>query len=1190
MRRAIRVCLLLAVFSLVGLAGSAPSRAEAAPPAAWKQGDPCPQVLLLGARGSGQTFDNDEIGLGEEVYELATALAGVLEDGGLTLAAQGIPYAAVSIFNNNPNLYDSAELGIVIARNMLASVYEQCGDSTQVVLAGYSQGAMVARGVVGNPTEPYHSIVSALILIGDPHYNPDNDGLRVGLPTERRGILGARELLAHPAMTTLHVCAAGDIICQWSGEGAIPENLSTLESYIIHTTAYDDLLMQLAAAATIAPVIRHRCAHAGVTILGTEGDDDITGTPEKDVIIGLGGNDTIHGKGGDDVICAGDGADNVNGGSSLDGDYVEGGDGNDALRGDGLGRDTLDGGGGDDLLEDAQTLLGGPGADVLLASTTASMRPAGRFGTFAYAPSYLDGGDGDDLVTAPFGADYATGGAGDDQVTSPWGYVEGADGDDVLTGGAAGQYLDGGEGEDLLRGEGGDDYLDGGGGPDELHAGDDDDYLDGGDGPDVLWGDAGVDFFDGGAGDDRLEARDEGFDEFFNCGEGSDVLRIDSLEGDPALQDGCEPELPDDVAPTVSIAAPVEGADLDLGERVRASFSCADEGGSGLSACEGTVGDGDWVDTDSRGRKTFTVTATDGAGNRRTASVSYRVRSNQTISFPAPGTRTYGDAPFDPRASASSGRPVTLAASGVCRVAGGRIELTAAGSCTVVADIGDNDEYRPADAVSRTFSVARARLVAAADDVTAVYGVPVTLTGTLTGVVPGDGISAGGWASADGPRSDVGRHAITPVLSDPHGQLGNYALELSGTLTVTPAPLTITGDRLTRIYGDPNPVLTGVIGSQLLVGDDVTVRWSVGAGERAPVGVYETAAQLGGADAANYTVTLTPGALTVTPRPLSVIADDVSRPFGASDVPLTGTLTGLLAGDAVSGRYTTEATASSRPGRYPIRAEAAGDPAVLANYAIDARAGVLTITDEQAPVLVVPGELLVEATGPDGAVVAFGDRVSATDDVLGALTPACAPAAGQRFALGTTRVECTASDGTHTTTASFTVRVVDTTAPVLTLPAVTPVVASSTSGAVVTWDARAADTVDGPVAVACSPASGAVLPIGLTTVTCSATDRAGNRAQGTFPVRVLAPTSAQVTAELVAAVRSSAAYGRLSARDRARVDALVSAGAELIAEIPRAHLKALAKTLASVAVQAVVVPGGLTQAEATRIRGLIALL
>ena len=82
------------------------------------------------------------------------------------------------------------------------------------------------------------------------------------------------------------------------------------------------------------------------------------------------------------------------------------------------------------------------------------------------------------------------------------------------------------------------------------------------------------------------------------------------------------------------------------------------------------------------------------------------------------------------------------------------------------------------------------------------------------------------------------------------------------------------------------------------------------------------------------------------------------------------------------------------------------------------------------------------------------------------------------------------------------VTVVDTTLPVLTLPANLDVAATGPSGAAVTWVAGATDLVDGTDPVLCAPSSGSTFPLGTTTVTCHATDTYGNEATGSFNVTV----------------------------------------------------------------------------------------
>jgi hypothetical protein len=78
----------------------------------------------------------------------------------------------------------------------------------------------------------------------------------------------------------------------------------------------------------------------------------------------------------------------------------------------------------------------------------------------------------------------------------------------------------------------------------------------------------------------------------------------------------------------------------------------------------------------------------------------------------------------------------------------------------------------------------------------------------------------------------------------------------------------------------------------------------------------------------------------------------------------------------------------------------------------------------------------------------------------------------------------------------------DTTPPVVTVPVGPAVDATSPAGAKVTYATSAHDEVDPSPALTCSPASGATFAIGTTTVTCTATDDAGNRGSASFTVHV----------------------------------------------------------------------------------------
>lgn len=163
----------------------------------------------------------------------------------------------------------------------------------------------------------------------------------------------------------------------------------------------------------------------------------------------------------------------------------------------------------------------------------------------------------------------------------------------------------------------------------------------------------------------------------------------------------------------------------------------------------------------------------------------------------------------------------------------------------------------------------------------------------------------------------------------------------------------------------------------------------------------------------------------------------------------------------------------------------------------------VVVGDTTPPVLSLPGDIVAEATGPDGAVVHWS--ATAVDDHDGPVPVTCEPASGSTFPLGETVVACSATDAAgNTATGSFKVTVVDTTPPELTVPADVFAYATSSAGAVVTFSAPSAtDLVDRAPVVTCDWASGATFPLGLTWVTCTATDFSGNSVTKSFRVTVV---------------------------------------------------------------------------------------
>lgn len=154
------------------------------------------------------------------------------------------------------------------------------------------------------------------------------------------------------------------------------------------------------------------------------------------------------------------------------------------------------------------------------------------------------------------------------------------------------------------------------------------------------------------------------------------------------------------------------------------------------------------------------------------------------------------------------------------------------------------------------------------------------------------------------------------------------------------------------------------------------------------------------------------------------------------------------------------------------------EPSEFYNWTID-------LTDPN-----LPGGIVAEATSPLGAAVGF-----AANDNLDPSPALSCPAhpSGSTFSLGTTTVNCTATDAAgNSETGSFDVTVRDTTPPTLNPHADVVRQQQSSQGAVVVYTRPLAhDAADATPSVVCNPAPNTLFPIGSTQVTCTATDDAG---------------------------------------------------------------------------------------------------
>lgn len=172
--------------------------------------------------------------------------------------------------------------------------------------------------------------------------------------------------------------------------------------------------------------------------------------------------------------------------------------------------------------------------------------------------------------------------------------------------------------------------------------------------------------------------------------------------------------------------------------------------------------------------------------------------------------------------------------------------------------------------------------------------------------------------------SDCGEYVIIPSNADAK----NYEISyVNGTLTVTPAPLTLKAQNVMREYGEENPVL--VFDAEGLKGNDtketaLQVMPTITATANISSNAGDYPISITGGSSKNYTLSYRSGLLTITKAPLSVLATDVERLYGDSNPSFTRSYLGFKLADnestafSVLPRIECAATKTSDVGDYPI--------------------------------------------------------------------------------------------------------------------------------------------------------------------------------------------------------------------------------------------------------------------------------
>ncbi len=269
-------------------------------------------------------------------------------------------------------------------------------------------------------------------------------------------------------------------------------------------------------------------------------------------------------------------------------------------------------------------------------------------------------------------------------------------------------------------------------------------------------------------------------------------------------------------------------------------------------------------------------------------------------------------------------------------------------------------------------------------------------------------------ASPVGPYSSTCSGAADP----------NYNISYApGTVTVTPAVLTVTANDKSRAYGAADPLfdatITGFVNGENLGTSDVTGAPSctTAATASSPVSgsPYPITCSIGTLASTNYSFTFADGQLTITSATLTVTANDKSREYGAADPTFDATITGFVNGENlgtsdVTGApsCTTAATASSPVSGSPYPITCSIGTLASTNYSFTFADGQLTITSATLTVTANDKSREYGAADPvfDATITGFvnGENLG-TSDVTGA--PSCTTTATQTSPAGIYPITCT---------------------------------------------------------------------------------------------------------------------------------------------------------------------------------------
>ena len=299
------------------------------------------------------------------------------------------------------------------------------------------------------------------------------------------------------------------------------------------------------------------------------------------------------------------------------------------------------------------------------------------------------------------------------------------------------------------------------------------------------------------------------------------------------------------------------------------------------------------------------------------------------------------------KASVKEGTKITYSTDGGETWSETLPSITDVGTLNVKAK-AENKNYKDVT-VDYTLKVTRKAVTVTADNKSKVFGEKdPELTATVTGTIGKDTVD---YTLSRKAGEDVGKYTIT---ASGKAEQGNYSVTYAtGTLTITSQSIDpgtdpekpnpdYTGAKVNSpsdaVY-DGNehkwiPTVTDKADKKLEAGTDYTVEYSTS--DFTNVGTIKVTITGKG----NYTGTVT-RTYKITPKSVTVTAEDKTKVFGETDPKLTAKVDGTLGNDTVD--YTLSRKDGEAVGKYEITVK--GDK-LQGNYTVNYVAGTLTITSQ----------------------------------------------------------------------------------------------------------------------------------------------------------------------------------------------------------------------------------------------------